>query len=557
MLIYVFSNAETLPMLQKSLRAQILALIGGSLLLTLLIALACIRLLSNNIDHFQTLLDGPLAEVQLIDEANLEFKVQVQEWKNVLLRGKQTDSRNRYWSQFEAQEAKVQKILGDLLVLTADEPEVTKQIESLRSEHRTLGVAYRKGLDAFIAADSDPLAGDAAVAGIDRATSAQLSELVKQLGDAAAQRSETIRADAQTTASFGPIIMILAGVVVALFSLWLVNRRIIEPIRNLIEHIARLSQGKFADRVDASRSDELGRLAAAANVLRDFLADTFTRLQQSTSNLDSASGELNAIARLMADGAREQFSRTDQVATAMHEMSATAQEVSRHAAEAAQAADAADHSAQQGEAVMRGTIATITDMSNEIASTADVIRRLEGDSGRIGKVLEVIRGIADQTNLLALNAAIEAARAGDQGRGFAVVADEVRQLASRTSMATADIQTMIAALQAGTRQAVDVMQRSREQAEDSVSHADRAEHSLSDINNRVNEISAMSNQIAAAVDQQSSASEEISQSIVSIRGSSDQHVSSGMHSQRSASGVAQLADGMLELVQQFWARRRA
>jgi aerotaxis receptor len=172
-------------------------------------------------------------------------------------------------------------------------------------------------------------------------------------------------------------------------------------------------------------------------------------------------------------------------------------------------------------------------------------------------VLEVIHSIAEQTNLLALNAAIEAARAGDQGRGFAVVADEVRQLASRTSMATADIQTMIAALQAGTRQAVDVMQRSREQAEHSVSHADRAEHSLSDINNRVNEISAMSNQIAAAVDQQSSASEEISQSIVSIRGSSDQHVSSGMHSQRSASGVAQLADGMLELVQQFWARRRA
>ena len=182
--------------------------------------------------------------------------------------------------------------------------------------------------------------------------------------------------------------MILASVVVALFSLWLVNRRIIEPIRNLIEHIARLSQGKFAERVDASRADELGRLAAAANVLRDFLADTFTRLQQSTSNLDSASGELNAIARLMAEGAREQFSRTDQVATAMHEMSATAQEVSRHAAEAAQAADAADHAAQQGEAVMRGTIASITDMSSEIASTAEVIRRLEGDSGRIGKVLK-------------------------------------------------------------------------------------------------------------------------------------------------------------------------
>ncbi|MCQ4227965.1 methyl-accepting chemotaxis protein, partial [Stutzerimonas stutzeri] len=130
-------------------------------------------------------------------------------------------------------------------------------------------------------------------------------------------------------------------------------------------------------------------------------------------------------------------------------------------------------------------------------------------------------------------------------------------LASRTSLATTDIQRMIGSLQAGARQAVEVMQRSREQAQHSVSHADQAEHSLSGINSRVTEISAMSNQIAAAVDQQSSASEEISQSIVSIRGSSDEHVTNGLYSQRSASGVAQLADGMLELVQQFWARRRA
>ncbi len=516
MLIDVFSNDETLPMLQKSLRAQILALIGGSLLLTLLIALGCIRMLSSDIDQFQTLLDGPLAELQLIDEANLEFKVQVQEWKNVLLRGKQLENRNRYWSQFEAQEAKVQKVLGDLLVLSADEPELAGQIERLRNEHRTLGGAYRKGLDAFIGAGSDPLAGDAAVAGIDRATSAQLSELVKQLHAAARQRSEAIQADAEATALLGPVIMILAGVVVALLSLWLVNRRIIEPIRTLIEHIARLSQGKFAERVDASRADELGRLAVAANVLRDFLADTFTRLQQSTSNLDSASGELNAIARLMADGAREQFSRTDQVATAMHEMSATAQEVSRHAAEAAQAADAADHAAQQGEAVMRGTIASITDMSSEIASTAEVIRRLEGDSGRIGKVLEVIRGIADQTNLLALNAAIEAARAGDAGRGFAVVADEVRTLAQRTAESTAEIHQIIDTVQTGASNAVRAIESGQVRSEQGVGQVTEAGLMLQRITEAVEAIRDMNRQIATAAEEQTAVAEDISRNLTEI-----------------------------------------
>jgi methyl-accepting chemotaxis protein len=516
MLIDVFSLDETLPMFQKSLRAQILALIGGSLLLTLLIALACIRMLSGNIDHFQALLDGPLEELQLIDEANLEFKVQVQEWKNVLLRGKQLENRTRYWNQFEAQETKVQKILGDLLVLSADEPALASQIERLRNEHRTLGAAYRKGLDAYIAADSDPLAGDAAVAGIDRATSAQLSELVKQLHDAAAQQSKTIQADAATTAVLGPIIMVLAALLVALLSLWLVNRQIIEPIRSLIEHIARLSQGKFADRVDASRADELGRLAVAANVLRDFLADTFTRLQQSTSNLDSASGELSAIARLMAEGTREQFSRTDQVATAMHEMSATAQEVSRHAAEAAQAADAADHSAQQGEAVMRATIATITDVSGEIASTAEVIRRLEGDSGRIGKVLEVIRGIADQTNLLALNAAIEAARAGDAGRGFAVVADEVRTLAQRTAESTAEIHQIIDTVQTGASNAVRAIESGQARSEQGVGQVTEAGLMLQRITEAVEAIRDMNRQIATAAEEQTAVAEDISRNITEI-----------------------------------------
>ena len=218
----------------------------------------------------------------------------------------------------------------------------------------------------------------------------------------------------------------------------------------------------------------------------------------------------------MAQGTREQFSRTDQVATAMHEMSATAQEVARHAAEAARAADAADHSAQQGESIMRSTIQTITHMRGEISNTADVIRRLEADSGRIGKVLEVIRGIADQTNLLALNAAIEAARAGDAGRGFAVVADEVRTLARRTADSTAEIHQIIDTVQTGAVDAVRAIENGQSRSDEGVERVTEAGSMLQRITLEVEAIRDMNRQIATAAEEQTSVAEDISRNLTEI-----------------------------------------
>jgi methyl-accepting chemotaxis protein len=193
-------------------------------------------------------------------------------------------------------------------------------------------------------------------------------------------RAASINASAERTVWLGVLVMLASAVLVGLLSLWLVNRSLIEPIRQLIEYVAQLSQGCFAARVDSRREDELGRLARAANTLRDFLADTVGRLQDNAQELEGASGQLRNIAGDMARGTHDQFQRTDQVATAMHEMSATAQEVARHAAEAARAADDADHSAQAGEQVMQQTIDIIGLVNREIAGTASVIRDLEHDS---------------------------------------------------------------------------------------------------------------------------------------------------------------------------------
>ncbi|NVZ52956.1 methyl-accepting chemotaxis protein [Pseudomonas sp. B6002] len=502
--------------LRTSLRAQILSLLGGSLLAMLLIALACFNFLSNGVQSYRSLIDGPLLTSQLIDEANLQFKVQVQEWKNVLLRGKQPQDMEKYWGQFQDRQRDVQGILTRLVTQTQNDPTLSRRIDTLRQEHQQLGLAYQKGRDAYVAAGGDPTAGDNAVKGVDRAASDQMSALVSDLRAQGSQQSLAISAYAERTVLVGLAIMLLSGAAIGVFSLFLINRNLILPIRGLIDYVTQLSHGRFAERVASRRQDELGHLAAAANTLRDFLAETFSRLQRSATDLVSASGELNSIAGQMATGTHDQFSRTDQVATAMTEMSATAQEVARHAASASRAADEADQSAREGGEVMQVTIATIGQMRNEILNTGTIIRRLETDSVRIGKVLEVIRGIAEQTNLLALNAAIEAARAGEAGRGFAVVADEVRSLAQRTAASIIEINQIIHAVQTGAVDAAEAIVSGQSCSDDSVAKVTQAGAMLTHITQAVEAIRDMNRQIATAAEEQTSVAEDISRNITQI-----------------------------------------
>ena len=534
--------------MSKSLKFQILALLSASLVLVLLIALACFHFLSSNVQAYRGLLDGPLQGSQLIDQANLQFKVQVQEWKNVLLRGKLPADRDKFWGQFEEQERAVQATLGQLSGVQGIDPALKTRIERLKEEHRTLGTAYRKGRDAFVAANGDPVAGDQAVKGVDRAASEQMTELVTELRKQSDQQSIAISAAADGTILLGTVVMLASALLVGLLTLWVVNRNIVGPIRMLIEYVAQLSEGKFSERVSINRRDELGRLAVAANTLRDFLADTFTRLKRSTTDLDSAGGELKAIAALMAQGTLEQFERTDQVATAMNEMSATAQEVARHAAEASQAADEADRCSQEGDKVMGATISAINQTRNEISNTAEVIRRLETDSGRIGKVLEVIRGIAEQTNLLALNAAIEAARAGDAGRGFAVVADEVRTLAQRTAASTAEINQIIHSVQTGATDAALAIENGQARSQESVDQVALAGSSLQRITAAVESIRDMNRQIATAAEEQTSVAEEISRNLTEITAIATTNQDNVTRTQVASGNLHQLSVGLNDVI---------
>ena len=500
----------------RSLRGQVLTLLGGSLLLMLLIALACFQMLNDSARSYQRLLEGPATISLRVASANIGFKTQVQEWKNLLLRSSSNDEAANFWRRFEQEEQGVQGELGDLLNLPQLSGELRSQLQNLQQEHRRIGDAYRQGRQAFLNSGFDASAGDDVVRGIDREFSDQLEQLTVTWRERTQDQVPELERSTRNTVVFGLLVMLASAAVVFVLGQLMLRRQLIEPINRLIGHIDALSQGRLGQPVDARRQDELGRLAQASNRLRDFLTETFRKLKHSSEELDSANRQLEAVSRKMASDSRTQFERTDQVATAMQEMSATAQEVARHTTEAAQAADSADAACEQGEQAMRPMVSSIASIREEISHTTDVVHSLANDSARIGAVLEVIHGIAEQTNLLALNAAIEAARAGEQGRGFAVVADEVRNLARRTAESTAEIQQIIEAVQGGARNAVQAIESGQRSSGEGVGQVDRAVEILRGISEAVEAIRDMNRQIATAAEEQTSVAEDISRNLTEI-----------------------------------------
>ncbi|WP_213941773.1 hypothetical protein [Pseudomonas sp. dw_612] len=203
----------------KSLRFQTLALLMTSIVLILSISLAWLHFLSSNLQDYKDLIDGPLQASHMADEANLQFKVQVQEWKNVLLRGKNSADRDELWSKFEDQERRVQDILKHLSVLEGIDPAIKARVGKLSEEHRTLGDAYRKGRDAFVAANADSVAGDRAVIGIDRAVTKQMNQLVIDLRYLSNTQSQDINADASQTILTGTLAILVSALILGIFTL--------------------------------------------------------------------------------------------------------------------------------------------------------------------------------------------------------------------------------------------------------------------------------------------------------------------------------------------------
>ncbi|EAQ67779.1 chemotaxis sensory transducer [Marinomonas sp. MED121] len=347
---------------------------------------------------------------------------------------------------------------------------------------------------------------------------------------------------------------ILVGLVITLISIviiWWLSSQISRPVVKLTGFMKQVAQGDFTHRLQHRSVDELGQLSDACN---QFLDQIQPLLKQVIISSDQITDNATQSARISAEtleGANQQQGDVMQLASAVTELSATAQNVADNTVTAADSTGKMKAIAAEGQNVLNKASSSIEALAQDVKHSSEVINRVSHDSKEIHTVMDVIRDIADQTNLLALNAAIEAARAGEQGRGFAVVADEVRSLAKRTQDSTAEIQEKIERLQASALEAVNSMQVGSERALESESMTMDANQKLVNIIHNIDDVNDLIIQVSSAAEQQRSVTDSISSNVNNITSVATQTASGATSSNETSQQLELHADELKELVTKF------
>ena len=333
----------------------------------------------------------------------------------------------------------------------------------------------------------------------------------------------------------------------------LIITRALRPLAAMGDAVAELSQGHgdLTRRIKIKSDDEIGAVARQINLFIEMLQTMMADIANSARELDGQARQSHNLTSHNDQSLARQQSEISQIATAVHEMSATATEVASNAEQTAAAAHASAKNCEQGKHVITCNQQSITKLAGQVEQASNIIQELEKNAQEINTILSTIQGIAEQTNLLALNAAIEAARAGEQGRGFAVVADEVRVLSKRTHSSTEEIRSMIETLQRNTQQAVNTMHQSQQLAKNSVDDAQNATQALEQITHAIGDISDMATQISSAAEEQRAVTDEVGRNIQATKDVTDELSLAANNANQLASQLKDIASRINEQVNNF------
>ncbi|MCI8212204.1 chemotaxis protein [Pseudomonas sp. S25] len=368
----------------------------------------------------------------------------------------------------------------------------------------------------------------------------------RQIGEGGVE-AEVMETSAKTALYTGITLAFLAALGLGLF----ISRLISRPIATAVTSAQRIANGDLTQHIVSTGRDEAGQLLGALSDMQTSLKTTIQQIASASDQLASAAEELTAVTDNGSRGLVRQNDEIQQAATAVTEMTSAVEEVARNAVSTSEASRSTSLQATEGRNKAREAVTAINNATTEIAASTTMVEDLAVQVRDIGKVLDVIRGIAEQTNLLALNAAIEAARAGEQGRGFAVVADEVRALAARTQASTGEIEGMINSVQTSADQAVRAMGKSQSLVNDTQGLAQASGEALEQIAEGISQINERNMVIASASEEQANVAREVDRNLVNIQDLSTQTAAGAHQTNASTQELSNLALSFNNLVSRF------
>ena len=463
-----------------------------ALSLMLMGALFGIFKLMGAVDTYQTDVMETVRFNREVGAINRHFATAIQEWKNVLLRGKNPEQLTKYWASHEAE---MQQVLrGTSALEAALPPSVAKDVaRKLGPQMSTAADGYRKGLEAYKAADMDFAAGDHAVKGIDREATKTLEELMATLAQEEQQESQAASATGKFSGTLSLAVLLVATMAVMGASLWF-SRNITGGVNHAAEVADQVAQGHLNASITIRGRDEIGQLLTSLQTMQNSLAEVVSRVRHGSESVATASAEI-------AHGNHDLSARTETQASALQQTAASMEQLGGNVRQNAD-------NAHQANQLARDASEVATRGGEVVTQVIDTMRGINDSSRRIVDIIGVIDGIAFQTNILALNAAVEAARAGEQGRGFAVVASEVRSLASRSADAAREIKTLINDSVARVEQGTTLVDHAGTTMAEVVGSIRRVTDIMGDISAASAEQSAGVHQVGEAVQQMDHATQQ-------------------------------------------------